>query len=1263
MVIAPSRALAAGAAIIPNSAFAGFTDVAMQRSDDGSWPSDVSPAAFPFGFNINYFGAEETGAFVNNNGNITFGSPQSSYSPFGLAGTTLPIIAPFFADVDTYSGNTVDIGTGTLDGFKIFVANWPGVECYPATNSSVLDNFQVILVDRPDLGTGAHGDDFQIEFNYDSIQWDAGEASGGNPNCTGSPDTDAAAVGYSDGTQTTGHYYQLPGSQTSGALLDSNTTSGLIYNELNSDTATAIPASGTPVLGRYIFTVTNGQPVTPSTVTTSLSGGGHSGASISVPPGTAVSDSATLGGPNAPTAGGTVTYGVYSDNTCTTLIESAGTVTVTDGAVPASNAVSLADLGTYYWDAAYSGDALNDPSTGNCSEVETVAVPPAAVSTVVDDAALGTAWDGAEQLGAAAYDTSTVTGTPGYTPTGTVTYELYANGTCAGVAATTDTVTLASGLVPQSTATAALSAGSYSFDAVYSGDSTYATETSACESFTVAQDASSVGTVVDDASLHSAWDGNEATGAVAYDTATVTGVAGYTPSGTVTYDFFANGTCTGTPSTAQTVTVTGGAVPDSASTGGLATGAYSFKATYSGDADYVAATASCEPFAVTKTPSGVGTIVVDAGTGTPWDGSESIGATAHDTATVTSVGGFTPTGTLTYSLYTNGTCTGTPAATTTRTLIAGGDVPNSSSTGPLAAGTYSFTGDYSGDTNYLPASGSCEVFSVAKASTSVGTVVDDASTDTTWSGTETVGSSAYDTATVTSISGFTATGTVTYHFFHNGTCTGGPSTTESVSLAGGIAPHSAGTAAISAGGLYAFDATYSGDADYLAAAGSCEPFTVFEAPSITSADHVTFTIGAAGTFVVTTTGFPSGNAMSISDPGAALPSGVSFVDNGNGTATIGGTPDLGTIGTYPFAINVTNGVAPDGTQLFTLTIAMAGTSTTLSSSTNPSVVGQTVTVIASVSAVAPSSGSPTGDVAFSDGGSPIGACSSQPVSSGTATCTLALTDTGPHLLTADFGGDADFGASSASPLTQTVDAASTTTTTIASANPAVTGQTVTYTASVARVAPATGAAGGSVTFTDGGTAITGCSDVTVAAGVAICTETLSPAGAHDIVALFTGASGDLTSTSPLLTEQVDQDSTTTTVESSPNPSSVGEAVTITVTVKATSPGSGNPTGDVVVLANGKTLATVVLDSSVDSRAVYSTKSLPQGTDTITAIYDGDANYAAGVSPASGDVEVVERALVVPATGAEPGGWAPLAALVLLINGVALLALTRRHRQR
>jgi hypothetical protein len=1256
----PLRALAAGSAVIPNSGFTGFTDVAMQRSDDGSWPSDSAPAAFPFGFSVNYFGAKYAGVYINNNGNITFGSAQSDYTPFGMAGATLPIIAPFFADVDTNAGNTVNIGTGTLGGFKVFVANWPGVECYPASNSSVLDNFQVILVDRPDLGTGVHGDDFQIEFNYNSMQWDAGTYSGGNANCTGSPNADAAAVGYSDGTQTTGHWYQLPGSQTSGALLDSNTTSGLIYNDLNSNTATSVPASASPVPGRYIFSVTNGQPVTPTTITTSLSGGGHTGASISVSPSTAVTDSATLGGPNVPTAGGTLTYGVYSNNTCTTLVASAGTVTVTNGSVPSSSAVTLAGLGTYYWGTSYSGDVLNDPSTG-CAEVETVAVPPASVSTVVEDATLGTAWNGAEETGASAFDTSTVAGTTGFTPTGTVTYDLFSNGTCTGSAASADTVSLSSGTVPQSSTTAALAAGAYSFHAVYSGDSTYAGQTSACEPFTVSKASASLGTVVDDASLTTAWDGNEATGATAFDTARVIGVAGFTPSGSVTYSFFTNSSCTPGASTTHAVTLSGGSAPDSLTTAALAAGAYSFEASYSGDANYLASTGTCEAFAVLKAPSGVGTVVDDATSNAPWDGSETIGATAYDTATVTSVGGFTPAGTLTYDLYANAACVGSPVSTSTKTL-SGGAVPNSSVTAALAAGTYSFSGSYSGDANYLPATGSCEVFSVAKGTSTLGTVVDDAATNAAWSGTDTVGSSAYDSATVSNVSGFTPTGTITYHFFDNGTCTGSPATAEDVTLTGGSVPHSASTGAINVGGLYAFDSSYSGDVNYQNATGSCEPFTVYEAPTITSVDHVTFVIGAAGTFAVTASGFPSGSAMALSDGGATLPSGVTFVDNGNGTATIAGTPDLGTIGAYPFAISVTNGVAPDGTQLFTLTIAMAGTTTAISSPTDPSLVGQTITVIASVTANAPSSGSPTGTVTFNADGSPVTGCTTQPVSSGTASCTTAFTAAGPHLLTADFGGDANFGASSGGPLTQAVNGAGTTTATTTSSNPSVTGQAVTYTATVSRTAPATGTAGGAVSFTDDGSAINGCTAIPLTAGVATCTEMLSIVGAHAIIATFAGDVDDVSSTAPTVSQQVDLDSTTTTVDSGPNPSTIGAAVTITVTVKATAPGSGNPTGSVVIAADGKTLATVPLDSSVDSRAIYSTKSLTVGTHAITATYSGDGNYGTSVAALSGDSQRVMPAVTVPETGGRLGGWGPIAALLLLMNGVLLLALTRRRQR-
>ncbi len=94
---------------------------------------------------------------------------------------------------------------------------------------------------------------------------------------------------------------------------------------------------------------------------------------------------------------------------------------------------------------------------------------------------------------------------------------------------------------------------------------------------------------------------------------------------------------------------------------------------------------------------------------------------------------------------------------------------------------------------------------------------------------------------------------------------------------------------------------------------SCVPLA---APAITSANNATFTVGSAGTFTVTTTGVPT---ATISETGA-LPSGVTFTDNGNGTATLAGTPAAGTGGTYPITITAANGVLPNASQGFTLTI-------------------------------------------------------------------------------------------------------------------------------------------------------------------------------------------------------------------------------------------------------------------------------------------------------------------------------------------------------
>ncbi len=90
-----------------------------------------------------------------------------------------------------------------------------------------------------------------------------------------------------------------------------------------------------------------------------------------------------------------------------------------------------------------------------------------------------------------------------------------------------------------------------------------------------------------------------------------------------------------------------------------------------------------------------------------------------------------------------------------------------------------------------------------------------------------------------------------------------------------------------------------------------------QAPAITSLDSTTFTVGTAGTFTVTTTGSPT---PALTESGT-LPSGVTFADNHDGTATLSGTPT--SAGIYPLTIAASNGVSPNATQSFTLTVNAA----------------------------------------------------------------------------------------------------------------------------------------------------------------------------------------------------------------------------------------------------------------------------------------------------------------------------------------------------
>jgi len=89
-----------------------------------------------------------------------------------------------------------------------------------------------------------------------------------------------------------------------------------------------------------------------------------------------------------------------------------------------------------------------------------------------------------------------------------------------------------------------------------------------------------------------------------------------------------------------------------------------------------------------------------------------------------------------------------------------------------------------------------------------------------------------------------------------------------------------------------------------------------EAPAITSAGSAIFIIGEDNTFTVTATGIPT---PAIQRSGT-LPSGVTFTDNGNGTATLAGIPMVGSASVYNLTITASNGVLPNATQNFTLTV-------------------------------------------------------------------------------------------------------------------------------------------------------------------------------------------------------------------------------------------------------------------------------------------------------------------------------------------------------
>jgi hypothetical protein len=239
--------------VISDAIRPGFNSTTYGPNDDGTYPCvstdagtppNCTPTAIPIGFNINFFGTTYSSLFLNNNGNVTFDAPLGDYTPFPILTTTQVMIAPYFSDVDTRAGPTVTFGPGTVNGRAAWGANWQGVGCFDQV-TTVANTFQLVLIDRSDTGAG----NFDMEFNEGSIQWETGQASGGDASCLGGS---SARVGYSNGSTAA---FELPGSGIPGSFLDSNATTGLIHGSI-----------GSTVLGRYVFPARNGFAPTPGTV-------------------------------------------------------------------------------------------------------------------------------------------------------------------------------------------------------------------------------------------------------------------------------------------------------------------------------------------------------------------------------------------------------------------------------------------------------------------------------------------------------------------------------------------------------------------------------------------------------------------------------------------------------------------------------------------------------------------------------------------------------------------------------------------------------------------------------------------------------------------------------------------------------------------------------------------------------------------------------------------------------------------------------------
>lgn len=690
----------------------------------------------------------------------------------------------------------------------------------------------------------------------------------------------------------------------------------------------------------------------------------------------------------------------------------------------------------------------------------------------------------------------------------------------------------------------------------------------------------------------------------------------------------------------------------------LALGQHSITAAYSGDANDAAATSSVltqvveqadtltltvAPNPAVVTASVTMTLMATAPTGTPggtasfYDGTSAIGAgTLSGAGVATFTTATLAPGTHSISVQYSGDTVNAAGksnvvslviqqATTETTLTTGiASVPVgtqvtftasvTSANGPAPTGSVQFTdGRVSLGSSALGSSG-VATFSTNSLAPGTHTIaaVYGGNTDDAGSTSVTVTQTVQQVGTVTTLSadknpvsaGSTVSLTALVTIAGNGPVplTGTVRFSEGSTTYGSMSVDGTGHATLAlstlAAGSHSLVAIYRGSTDYASSTSAVLIEVVNSTATSTalSSPATTTYAGEAASFSATVssaTGTPTGS-VTFTDGMSNIGQGTL---NGQGAATFStATLSVGVhtlTATYVSDGNYNASTSPSLTH----TIGLAPTATGLTSSANPSTLGQSLSFTANVTSGSPN---PGGSVSFMDGSTAIG--SAAVGSNGTATLSTNSLVFGAHNITAVYQGDANHAGSSSAALNEKIVQPATAALT-SSVNPAIYGSSFTLTAQIGGTGSLVPT--GSVVFSDG---VSTLGTVTLdGAGKAGFTPAAMAVGSHTLLANYSG-DGNYSAAFATLVQTIQSATTQVVLTGSANPATYQAAITFSATVTGN---GGTATGTVTFTDGGTSIGTGTLNGS--GVASISVSTLAPGPHSIVANYAGNANVSASSS--------------------------------------------------